>query len=403
MPISKTLLARIFLSTILLCPLLAFSEEQGQSKVPPKVLIEIGEGRVSVRAEGLDLPEDELKSLETEFLVSEELSHLVITDQKVQLTIEGKALDNLKKKLSRRKDASLKELKDIIRFEARRASGNEKAEAFEEEADQIRLFTGSERVVMGGHTVIREDESISELLVVGGSAEILGHVERLVVLGGVVRIGPSAKISDEMINLGGQVEIDPAAQVDGKRSDVAIPLGDDVWDLLKQSLREKKNRYFSSTPTVIFFFVVKVMVLLIFWFLGEFFAPVFQSKIRENLASSPFRSLGFAFLSLLLIIPLTLMLTLSIVGIPLLPLQFSFIFLFAIYGYVQSATVLATKLPRLKLKQLWMFALLGIFIFEALRWIPLLGAFLVGLFALAGYGAASRAFSSMIFSRRKAL
>lgn len=74
----------------------------------------------------------------------------------------------------------------------------------------------------------------SAVVVIGGSATIDGRVDDdLVVIGGPVRIGPTAQIRGEVTAVGGGVELADAAEVTGRINDVSL-----IWPDIRFALRD---------------------------------------------------------------------------------------------------------------------------------------------------------------------
>src|SRR5262249_8259278 len=79
--------------------------------------------------------------------------------------------------------------------------------------------------------IFRDDELDAEstaaepVVVIGGTASINGHVEDdVVVIGGHLKLGPTAVVDGDVFTAGGDPTIDPAAQVKGKVDQVALDL-----------------------------------------------------------------------------------------------------------------------------------------------------------------------------------
>ena len=79
-------------------------------------------------------------------------------------------------------------------------------------------------VRLAGDYTLREGETASgPIIVVGGTAEIDGHADdNVVVIGGSVRIGPTAIVDGDLVTFGGTSHIDPAARISGHVSRARI-------------------------------------------------------------------------------------------------------------------------------------------------------------------------------------
>lgn len=271
-----------------------------------------------------------------------------------------------------------------------------KANNFEKQSMPVQgaIFSNeekSQRVVMGSYALIGNQERLQELVVVGGKVDLQGEAESLVVIGGFVNLMPGAIVTRELVIVGGHVKEDPGSQVLGKRVDLSMPGGDEAWGILRDKI---KNTFFKDLNDNfllrLFGFSLKFLVLILFFVIGQYWAPRYHLDVQSYLQNHFLLASIWGILTVILILPLTLFLTLSIIGIPLLPLQFSLLFLFAIFGEVHIAQFLVRKIPALRKKIYWS-TILGLFLME-------FAAYFLGLsilkwtLVLIGFGATSKVF-----------
>lgn len=75
---------------------------------------------------------------------------------------------------------------------------------------------GEDRVVTGSSLVVKRDETVGDLTVMGGSVEVYGTVAGdVAVFGGSLQVHDGGHIYGDVATLGGSVEIENGAQVDG--------------------------------------------------------------------------------------------------------------------------------------------------------------------------------------------
>lgn len=261
------------------------------------------------------------------------------------------------------------------------------------------------RVVVGSNIEIAENDVIDELVVVAGTAHIHGTVKRLIVVGGNVHLYSTARITEEVQLVGGHIEKDEGAQVIGKQVEVGVPLSSSTWNLLLSGIEATKwGNWISSFWGKFFFSVLKLSVLMILAFLGYWVAPQYQDAVYYFLERNPVASFGWGVMSVFLVLPFTMFLCLSIVGIPLLPLQFSLLCLFALLGYIHVGQYLIKSLkgklwPNLALKS-WPLIFVGLVFLELLDLIPYIGGWFTAIMGICGFGAANKVFYEIIFRRK---
>ncbi len=75
---------------------------------------------------------------------------------------------------------------------------------------------GEDRIIRGGDLVVGADETVHDVTVFGGSAEILGTVTgNVTVLGGSAHLKKGAHVVGNANAVGGSIDVDDGAQVDG--------------------------------------------------------------------------------------------------------------------------------------------------------------------------------------------
>lgn len=226
--------------------------------------------------------------------------------------------------------------------------------AFREEDDRrIRTET---RVSFGGDLTVEEDESAREVVlllgslvvlgevrgdtaVVGGSADIDGDLGGdLTVVGGGIDLGPEARVEGEVTSVGGRVRRHPDARVEGAVTEVAfaplakIDVWPDVrWDFDWPSGHGWRWSHGRSDGFDLARLLFNSLVLAFFVLLCATAARQRVGRIAERVVSEPFKA-GFIglvtqlFVASVLVVG-SIILAVSLVGIPLLILLLPFAFL----------------------------------------------------------------------------
>jgi hypothetical protein len=175
------------------------------------------------------------------------------------------------------------------------------------------------RVLRSYH--LPEGSTVREpIVVLGGSATIDGRAEDdVVVIGGRLRVGPTAVVLGDVVAVGGRAEIDPAARVEGRVENTSIA-GPDVqfgrgWEPWRLSRGFWASAALGAT-------LVRLGLTLLVALLAAAVFPGWLREVAARTSSVPGTVAAVGVAGELLIVPVLLMvviaLVLSIVGIPLL-------------------------------------------------------------------------------------
>ncbi|MBJ6762255.1 hypothetical protein JGU66_15890 [Myxococcaceae bacterium JPH2] len=272
-------------------------------------------------------------------------------------------------------------------------------------------------VVYGGNLVVNghvEDDAVA----FGGTLEIRGHVEGDAhAFGGNVILGPDAVVEGDVSAFGGTVQKSDGAKVDGSTESFGgAGIGRVVAGELKEGLRELRNgRYAKSHDTGkhsndsdnsssdadedddngrssgLASFILQFAVLFGLGFLGQLFFPARMKELGEEIRTRPLQSGMAGFLGALALVPLTLVLIITLIGIPVAVLLWVVAPLAAALGYAAVASEVGTRLPVMRGRKTQAVVLaLGLSILLALGHVPVLG-WLANIAAiLAAFGAVIR-------------
>jgi len=175
---------------------------------------------------------------------------------------------------------------------------------------------------IGSNLVIGEGEHVNDAVVLHGDVQIDGSVHGdLVVVLGNVRLGPKARISRDLVVILGAVTTDPDAVVGGDR----VVLGIDSHPRYRM-LAEQAIQWFHSGPLWFrplplahgWSWLVAAVILLIYALLAALF-PGTMNACVQRLELQPGRAFLTGLLALSLFIPLMFLLTVMVIGIPLIP------------------------------------------------------------------------------------
>jgi uncharacterized membrane protein len=202
--------------------------------------------------------------------------------------------------------------------------------------DLVRVFQGDLSVPQG--QIVQGD-----VVCVGGSVELQpGSVVQgdAVAVGGSVSVAQGALVMGQAVSVLGKVEVERGGQVMGEH--VQVGLG----KILSGSRSTRHHSWlgglgvFGLFPTIALFALTYLigLVMLRMW-------PERVRNVGFAMFENPVRSFTVGFLCWLLLLPLTVLLAISIVGIPLIPLLPVIVFLSIVVGLSSFALRIGESLP----------------------------------------------------------
>ena len=361
-----------------------------------QVDVRVGQGKVEISDPDWPLSHSVKRDLETRLMVRPEFADVVTAEDMVLISLPEDYLQPLQDELESKLPGVEDRLVELINASIERQDYAKVPDRNWDEGMVLDEDDGAKRVVMGANEKVGPEENIRELVVIGGKVDVQGQVESLVIIGGFVVLMPGSRVTRELVIVGGHLEEQEGSSISGKRVDMSMPGGEEAWTILRDKIKKQLFQEMKDHSWIRFFgFFLKLAILMLFFWLGDFLAPSYQREVESYLQRKPGWSAFWGFLSALLVLPVTLFLTLSLIGIPLLPLQFSLLFVFVIYGEIHIAKYLVGLVPLFR-ERLQLATFLGLVAIEA---IGLLAGFQLIKWAIiiVGFGAASKVFYGRVF------
>lgn len=202
-----------------------------------------------------------------------------------------------------------------------------------------------DRVRIGGSVRVHTDEVIDgDVVAVGGSARVDGRVRGdVVAVAGSVRLGPDARIDGDVVSVGGSVERAPGSSIGGtvEEVDFGLPAWSGRPHFQAPPVFEGLGGLVSTTATIVFLMLLAALVHLVAA------GPV--ERMERNLEAGVTRAALVGLVAQLLFLPalalITILLVISIIGIPLL-IAIPFALLALIVGTLAGFTAVAKWLGR---------------------------------------------------------
>lgn len=241
-------------------------------------------------------------------------------------------------------------------------------------------------VKIGRDIQIGAGQKADYVIAVGSQVTVNGLVENNVVtLGGSVVLASGAVVRGNVICIGGVVAQGNGAQVFG---DITEINSSNILAAFSSAFYDNTDEWSLLVDVIYFcFFVLLFSFALLMAFLFPRPLNTIVSSIRENKIKSFL--LGAA--GTLMIAPLFMLLILSFIGIPLIPLVFSLILLAFMFGFISVSALLGnfvlTNAFRHHKKSLIRETLLGLILWWIIGWTPFyLGMIIKAVVITIGFG-----------------
>jgi len=237
-----------------------------------------------------------------------------------------------------------------------------------------------ERVVVGGSARVEANEVVTKVVAVGGSVTVLGHVlGEAVAVGGSVKLHPGARVDGDAVAIGGTVVVQDGASLGG--NNVGIGGEPVAWivGLLSPVWASALLVSFAWTRALLTFVIV-LLVALAF--------PARVVAVKTFLASRLGVSSLAGFALLLGFVPLCVLLAVTIIGIPLIPVAVMLLIALWLFGITVCALWLGERIPLLQENKTPLkAAALGGAVLVVVGLIPWIGTAVICLAALVAAGA----------------
>lgn len=223
---------------------------------------------------------------------------------------------------------------------------------------------------------VDEGERVDTIVTIGGDLTVLGEVEDdAVVVGGTLELGPHARIGGDAVAVGGSIVAAEGATIGGDRTVVDSAFG--------------RERNFELGPVGVGFATFfQVLASFLVSALIVAFAPRRVRSVATLMRARPGVAALFGLAILLLFVPLLGALTISIVGIPLIPVVIMLLAAVLVFGMAALALSLGYAMPFYSEQRSAMGALvIGYLLIAVVSLIPWVGVIVVPLAGLFAAGA----------------
>jgi hypothetical protein len=218
-------------------------------------------------------------------------------------------------------------------------------------------------------TVISENQTVNDVIVVGGDATISGNVENsVIVFNGNAMIKSTAHIKGMVLVIGGTIVQAPGAVI----QDAIIGISLD---------NSTKNSLLIGSGLLVSIWILQFIVSLLLIGLPILLAFLMRQRMHpfiQLVKDASGRAIGIGFFSSLLVLAISILLIITIVGIPVVLIILLLIALSALLGITVLSLIIGEKIqtiiPR---KQVWVTTGIGATVIVSFMNIPIIGILII--------------------------
>ncbi|MGI5861770.1 MAG: hypothetical protein ACOX6T_06885 [Myxococcales bacterium] len=264
------------------------------------------------------------------------------------------------------------------------AAGEAAGPAREDEAND----RGHGRVAFGHSIRVAEGETVREAVAFGGDVEIDGTVLKdAVCFGGKLVLGPKAVIHGDVVSFGGSLEIAPGATVRGERVSIGSGFGftgrAEEAEPKTSWLREQASSFASSVVRHALLFVLGLLLLA--------FIPGRVRVVSRELQRAPGRCAAVGAVGFIALLPLTILLAVTVVGLVALPFLWLAVPIALLLGFTALALFLGARFPSRNPRRSQVLALaIGVAVIFVVDLVPFLGGLALFVLGMIVFGAVLR-------------
>jgi hypothetical protein len=298
------------------------------------------------------------------------------------------------------------EIQERVREEVRRAQrrsrGDRDLVARGQSMEVKEAESVDNAVVYGGNLVVKGHVR-EDAVAFGGNLEIHGHVEGDAhAFGGSVILHPNASVQGDVSAIGGQVIRAENSWVEGSTEsfgggNIGALVAREVKDSLKREFQEaaeeevvQEERADHSEGGFVGF-ILRFAALFGLGFLGQLFFPNRMKELAEEIKSQPVKSGLTGLLGFVALIPITAVLAITIIGLPVVAALWLVVPFVAALGLAMVASEIGLRVPVLRGRKTQAVVLaLGLAILLTVGAIPGIGPVVLLLATLVAFGAVIR-------------
>lgn len=251
-----------------------------------------------------------------------------------------------------------------------------------------RKYGAEDRVLVGQPVTIQAHETVGDAVAIAAPLRVEGHVRGdAVAVGSTLALAPSAVVDGDAVAVGGSITVEPGAQLNGSQVSVPNPVGGLTrWLADPQHNASNWHDAGKKFPSGLFT-LFRGLCLLLLGVLLVSFVPQRIHVIVATMNARPWLSLLFGFCLLLGLLPVCILLGITLIGIPLIPVAIAVVLALLWVGATAISSRIGGGLPRSDGRSLLLNFVIGAVLITLVDLIPWFGTPLVLTLSMIGAGA----------------
>ncbi len=251
------------------------------------------------------------------------------------------------------------------------------------------------KFIVGKDFSIMAGEQVGSVVVIGSRGSIAGTVEDLVAIGSHVELQPTARVEKEIVSVGSEIIKHPGSLVATQEVGIGGPFDEEFFERFS----DYDFPFIFWWPGKLIWVFLTFLASLAVGYLYLNLAPRFNEEVRWYLSNHSLGAFAFGVLGQFLVFPGALLLLLTLVGIPLIPIYLVVVFSLMILGYLSVAFCIGTSVLKGPSASSTKALASGLLILAIVKLLPFVGAAIAYLALVVGFGAVLRKAYSRIAER----
>jgi hypothetical protein len=238
---------------------------------------------------------------------------------------------------------------------------------------------------IGENVTVDRGTRVSSVMTINGQITINGKVDgNVIAIGDSIVLTKRAIVEGNVISLGGVIVLGKGAEVNGSLTEINSSNISDVVSTLLSDEWEGWSWVWAVFSLIIFFSILIIALLL------TALLPTPVYTVAHAVQAETLKVMLWGILGLILIVPLAVLLTISVIGIVLIPLEIILVVCASLMGFIAMSQLIGQKiygLFRQSGQHIIRETFWGLLVLWLVGWVPYIG-WMVKVFALTlGLGA----------------
>jgi hypothetical protein len=243
---------------------------------------------------------------------------------------------------------------------------------------------GKNIIRVGDNVTIEEGTRVNHVIAIGGQVTVYGVADGNVVsIGDSVVLAASSIVGGNVISIGGVIARGSGSEVNGSLTEVNASNFSQILATVLDSEWDGWSWLFAIMSIILYLGLLILSILLVL------LIPKPIRIISDTVARNPYKAGCWGILGLILVVPLAILLTISVIGVVLVPLEISIAIAGGLIGFIAVARLVGHRIfvvlrkPEQKYlrETIW-----GVTFLWFVGWIPYVGWMLKVFVILLGLG-----------------